>query len=105
MRFRHTPKFHVLFEHVPETLHKINRFFDMGEDAIECWHQTRTRHDARTRSLRSKERQKLNIAKHEHVSNDAKINNIVSDVNEKQRDTLKPESIMPLKIEIQKGKK
>ena len=45
----------------------------MGEDAIECWHQIRTRHNARIRSLRSKEKQKHIIAKYEHTSNNIKI--------------------------------
>lgn len=81
MHLSYTPKFHVLFEHVPGILYTMNGFFDMGKDAIEHWHQICTWHNARIRSLRSKERQKLNIAKYEHITNNYKINNIISDVN------------------------
>ena len=65
----------------------------MGEDAIERWHQIRTRHFARIRSLRSEEKQKLNAAKHEHTANEHNVNNIISNVaNETKRSFKKEES-------------
>ena len=105
MHLSYTPKFHVLFEHVPGTLRAMNGFFDMGEDAIERWHQIRTRHDARMRSLRSKERQKLNIAKHEHVTNNANVNNVMSDVNEKTEKNFKSRTTNAIKTRNSERKK
>lgn len=39
-----TPKFHMLYEHIPNYLMELNGFYDMGEDAIERCHQIRIRH-------------------------------------------------------------
>ena len=50
----------MLHEHILSILQDMNGVFDMGEDAIERWHQVRTHHFARIRSLRSEENQKLN---------------------------------------------
>ena len=61
----------------------------MCEDAIERWHQIRTRHNDRIRSLRSKEKQKCNIAKHEHASNNIKFNNVISEVKTKTKRNFK----------------
>ena len=105
MYLSYAPKFHVLFEHVPGMLHAINGFFDMGEDSIERWHQTRARHDARMRSLRSKEKQKLNIAKYEHVTNNSKINTIMSDVNEKTKTKFKSRTTNAIKTRNSERKK
>ena len=47
MNVSYAPNFHMLCDHVPDALLKMNGFFDMGEDAIERWHQIRMRHHAR----------------------------------------------------------
>ena len=53
MNMNSTPKFHTLYEHVPDLLLDMNGFYDMGEDDIERWHQIRMQHYARIRILRS----------------------------------------------------
>ena len=53
MDISYTPKFHVSYAHVPDMLFEMYGFFDMGEDAIERWHQTRMDHHTRIRALRS----------------------------------------------------
>ena len=65
----------------------------------------RARRNARTRSLRSKEKQKLNIAKHERVTNDAKINNIVLDVDEKAKKKFKSRTTNAIKTRNSERKK
>ena len=75
----------------------MNGFFDMGEDAIERWHQTRTRHFARIRSLRSEEKQKFNAAKYEHVTNDHDVNNIVHEVAKETKRNFKTKESATLK--------
>ena len=58
MNLSHAPNIYVRHEHTPSILLDMNGFFDMGEDAIERWHQFRMRHYARIRSLRSAQVQK-----------------------------------------------
>ena len=75
-----TPKFHMLYEHVPKFLLELNGFYDMGEDAIERWHQIRMRHHARIRSLRSQALQKCNQSKYEFTATDNSICEIIQEV-------------------------
>ena len=82
MNLSYTPKFHLLYEHVPGILFELNGFFDMGEDCIERWHQIRMRHYARIRCLRSENLQKINQAKYEFTTTNDEINNIIKKVNE-----------------------
>ena len=35
MHLSYAPKFHMLYENVPDILLNLNGFYDMGEDAIE----------------------------------------------------------------------
>ena len=82
----------------------MNRFYDMGEDAIERWHQIQMRHYARIRSLRSIEKQKANQAKYEFTTTSESINNVIKDVNEKTKRKFK-ESYVSRKITNDKQKK
>ena len=77
----------MLYEHVPDMLLKMNGFFDMGEDAIEIWHQTRMHHHARIRSLRSDQRQKNSQAKFEHVANTTNLKKLLRMLMLKQNET------------------
>ena len=52
----YAPTFHALHEHAPDLLHKLSRFYEMSEDAIQRWHQILLRHCARIRNLRSIEK-------------------------------------------------
>ena len=105
MNFNYAPKFHVLHENIPSVLQEMSVFFDMGEDAIERWHQMRTRHFARIRSLRSEEKQRLNAAKHEHTANDHDVNNIMSNVANETKKHFKKEESATLKIRKSQTKK
>ena len=80
-----TPKFHLLYEHTPHFLQTMNGFFDMGEDAIERWHQIRMRHHARIRSLRSENLQKQNQSKYEFTTTNSDIQKLIEDVNNKRK--------------------
>ena len=75
-----TPKFHMLYEHAPKFLLELNGFYEMGEDAIERWHQIRMRHHARIRSLRSQALQKRNQSKHKFATTDDSICAIAQEV-------------------------
>ena len=89
MNLSHTPKFHVLHEHTPSIIIEMNGFFDMGEDAIERWHQIRMRHHARIRSLRSAQVQKNCQEKYEHTCNGLSLKNIITNVNNTTKRNLK----------------
>ena len=52
----------------------------MGEDAIERWHQTRMRHHARIKGLRSIAKQKNSQAKCEHTTKRADVNGTIDKV-------------------------
>lgn len=80
LNLSYTPKFHMLYEHVPKFLLELNGFYDMGEDAIERWHQIRMRHHARIRSLRSQALQKRNQSKCEFATTDNSICEIMQEV-------------------------
>lgn len=60
----------MLNDHVLYMLLEMNGFFDMGEDVIEGWHQTRAHHRGSIRRLRSNQIQKIIQAKYE----DANVN-------------------------------
>ena len=77
---------------------------EMGEDAIERRPQTRTRHFARIRSLRSEEKQKFNAAKHENTANDHHINNVAINVAKEIQRHLKKEKSATLKNRKQQTK-
>ena len=53
MNLSYTPKFHMLHDHVPDVLFKMNGILHIGEEAIERWHEIRMRHHSRIRALRS----------------------------------------------------
>ena len=74
---------------MPDILYDMNGFYYMCKDAIECQYQIRTRHNARIISLRSKEKQKCNIVKYEHTSNNIKFYNIISEVKTKTKRNFK----------------
>ena len=77
----------------------------MGEDAIERWPQTRTRHFAIIRSLRSEEKQKFNAAKHENTANDHNINNVARNVAKETKRHFKKEESATLKNRKSQTKK
>ena len=81
MNLSRAPKFHVLCGNAQCVLQEMDEFFDMRGDAIELWNQIRTHNFARTRLLRSEEKQKFNAAKCDHANNDQNVNNITSTVS------------------------
>jgi len=85
MNLSYTPKFHVLYEHSADLLLEMNGFYDMGEDAIERWHQIRLRHETRIRCLRSLNKQKENQAKYEYATTNPTINKIIEEVKNKSK--------------------
>lgn len=83
------PKFHVLYVHMPDLLLLMNGFKDMGEDAIERWHQICMRHHSRIRLLQSEHKQKNNQAKHEHIINSYAAKEIITSINNKTKRNMK----------------
>ena len=70
----------MLYEHVPKFLLELNGFYEMGDDAIERWHQIRMRHHTRIRPLRSQALQKRNQSKYEFATTDDSICEIMQEV-------------------------
>ena len=89
MNLSYMPKFHMLYEHVPDILLEMNDFFDMGEDPIECWHQIHMWHYARIRTLRSEHHQKACQARYKYTNSNMDIKNTITMVNEKLRRNFK----------------
>ena len=67
----------------------MSGFFDVGEDAIERWHQICMRHYARIWSLRSAKVQKNCQAKHGHACNNVSLKNIIANANNAEKRNLK----------------
>ena len=99
-----TQKFHVLFEHLPDVLLELDGFYDMGEDAIERWHQMRLKHYARVRNLRNLERQKDIQAKHQEVQNDHSTKEVINEVNTLRKRKFKIDHVSKATLNSQRKK-
>ena len=93
MGLSYTPKFHVLHEHAADFLLTLNGFYDMGEDAIERWHQIRLKHHARIRSLRNMQKQKNDQAKCQEMQNNSDLKEITCKVNNNSKRKFKDNHI------------
>lgn len=100
-----TPKFHMLYEHVPDLLLFMNGFEDLDEDVIERWHQIHIRHHSRITSLQSEHKQKNNQEKCEHVTNSYSVKEIITSVNNKTRRIMKNTKGISLKTRNDTEKK
>ena len=81
----YVPKFHMLYEHVPDILLNLNGFYDVGEDSIEQWHQISLRHHDWIRFLRSAHKQNHSQAKNQLITSNTEFNNVIADTKEKKK--------------------
>ena len=94
----------MLFEYLPDVVLELDGFYDMGEDAIERWHQTRLKHYARVRNLRNLERQKDNQAKYQEIQNDHSIKEVINEVKTLSKRKFKTDHVSKATLNSQRKK-
>jgi hypothetical protein len=106
MGFSSTPKFHMMLDHVPQILRLTGGFVDMGEDAIERFHQTRVRDESRLIRLRNESIIKRSQAKFQNTRMMQEVLTIKEEVNSKaKRKFTKSKSVKEERDEAKKLKR
>lgn len=84
-----TPKLHILINHGPEQLERTGGFAHMAEDAIERFHQERTRDESRLMRLRNETMAKNVQAKIQNTKMMAPVLKVQGEVEKKSKRNLK----------------